>query len=82
MMKDLKVQATTAEHADIGWSAYGDRMVYNAEAGRAVVNLEGGPDDTLHENVMTSMFMAINAERNRLWDTYIAEDVEIPIKKP
>lgn len=81
MMKDLKTQAVTEDYADIGWSTHGDRAFYNAEAGRAVINFDpgAGPDDTLHESVLTAMYLSCNAERFKLWDQYAREDINLNV---
>ena len=56
MMRDLKVIKVDKNGAQVGWSAFGDRMRYNADKGRAIST----EDQALHSGIERWIFKEID----------------------
>ncbi len=80
MMRDLKVLSSSKVDAVIGWPTFGDRLFYNAEAGRAVIDFDS-PDDP-HPRIMAEAEASLDMDTEEKLNKWLAEPLEIVVKKP
>lgn len=79
MMRDLKVLQTDAKGTTLGWPTLGDRLFWNAEGGRAVIDFDS-PDDP-HPSLTAAALDALDMDTEERINKWASEPIDINIKR-
>jgi hypothetical protein len=80
MMRDLKLLSASKVDAVLGWPTFGDRLFWNAEAGRAVIDFDS-PDDP-HPRLSEAAEEALDMDTEERLNRWASEPIDITLKKP
>lgn len=79
MMRDLKVLGIGQRYVEIGWPAFGDRMTWNAEGGRAIIDVDS-PNDP-HPALQEAVYEALHMETDAAAEKFCREPLIINLKR-
>jgi hypothetical protein len=79
MMRDLKTSGADANGSDIGWATFGDRVSWNADMGRAIIDLANDADP--HPQLTAAVLEAIAIDTDEKLEKWAREPIDITIGK-